>query len=313
MKEQSTNKLNLILISATALLIILAVIAYLVVRSEREKRSTYSVERFINQTPKFVFKKITFCKFVAYGKPDGTNQWLDKLDIFHISGTAELYIEMKNLTVDSTNTDYSNKKLSLVFNSPTIVPIGMDIDIPSDSIANVETIIPRRVSAEEAKAAAENVSVVTENVGMFLGGYLGFKGGSAVGGAAGDAVGKFIKHPVVKFIGGSIGSIIGGGIGAGVGAKIGGEYGKKYGYLLTENLLTDFHIAEGYSEADKEMILQNAKQLIAIELAGGNMLEDTNFSDAMQKYYEEECRKSIVIAMKNFGWEEINVEFKYSE
>ena len=307
------SKLNLILLAASALLIILAVFAYIAVRNERESRSVGSVERFINQTPKFVFKQIKFCKYVAYGKPDGTNQRLDKLDIFHISGTAELYIEMKNLSLDSANTDYSTKKLSLVFKSPTKVPIGMEIDIPDSSIVNVETITPRRVSAEEAKMAAENVSDVTENIGMFLGGYLGFKGGSAVGDAAGDAAGKFIKHPIIKLLGGTIGSVIGGGIGAGIGAKVGGDYGKKYGYILTENLLTDFHIADGHSTADKEMILQNAKQLIAIELAGGNMLEDTNFSDGMQKYYEEECRKSIIMAMKNFGWEEVNVEFKYAE
>lgn len=311
MKEKSINKLHLILLTASALLIILAVFAYIAVRNERESRSAGSVERFINQTPKFVFKEIKFCKYVAYGKPDGTNEWFDKLDIFHISGKAELYIEMKNLTVDTANTDYSSKKLSLVFNSPTKVPIGIDIDIPDSSIVNVETIIPRRVSAEEAKMAAENVSVVTEYIGMFLGGYLGLKGGEMVGGAIGDAVSTVVKHPIVKFMGGKIGNIVGGGLGAVLGAVEGSKFGKEYGYLLTENLLTDFHVAEGHTAADKEMILQNAKQLIAIELAGGNMLEDTNFSESMQKYYEEECRKSIVIAMKGLGWDEVNIEFKY--
>ena len=311
MNEQSTNKLNLILLAASALLIILAVFAYIAVRNERESRSAGDVERFIKQTPKFVFKQIKFCKYVAYGKPDGTNQWLDKLDIFHISGTAELYIEMKHLSLDTANTDYKTKKLSLVYKSPTKVPISMDIDIPSDSIVKVETIIPYRVDPEDAKVAAENVSDVTENIGMFLGGYLGFKGGSAVGEAAGETASKFIKHPIVKLMGGSFGSVIGGGIGAGIGAKFGGDFGRKYGYILTENLLTDFHIADGHTAADNEMILENARQLIAIELAGGTMLEDSNFTESLQKYYEEECEKALILAMKNLGWDDVDVEFKY--
>lgn len=305
-------KLHLALIAASALLIILAVFAYIAVRNERESRSASSVEKFINKTPKFVFKKIKFCKYVAYGKPDGTGEWTNKLDIFHISGTAELYIDLKdNLKCDSVRTNYAEKKLYLVYTSKSI-PFEIDIDIPTSDVVNVETIEPRRLDSTETKAAAEKVSVVTEVIGEVTGGYLGFKLGSAAGETLGDAVSK-IPHPIFKIASGGFGQIVGSGIGIALGTKYGGEIGKETGYLLTENLLTDFHIADGHSKADNEMILRNAKQLIAIELAGGNRFEDTDFTKSMRQYYEEECKKNIVTAMKNFGWEEVIVEFKYEE
>ena len=55
----------------------------------------------------------------------------------------------------------------------------------------------------------------------------------------------------------------------------------------------------------------NAKSLIAVELAGGDMLSEPDFDSKLQQYYQKECKKSIETAMKNFGWQKVNVEFKY--
>ena len=303
--------LRLGIILLTVLVVAYGVLSFIIDRIEREKMAQFSVAKYIEQNPKFVFKTINFSKYVAYGKPDGTNVYLDKLDVFYIIGSADLYIDMQYLTMDSAKTDYLSKDLHLIFNSPTKLPVGIDVSVPGDKFVNVETILPKRVSESEAQNAAKSVSEVTKDIGTFVGGAAGLYGGTKVGGAVGGAAGNVIPNPILKFASGFAGSIFGGGIGALAGGYFGGKTGEKYGFLITKNLLTGFHLTTGHGAGEKEQILINAKSLIAIELAGGDMFNEPEFDSKLQQYYQKECKKSIETAMKNFGWKTVNVEFKY--
>lgn len=305
------RKLRLAIILLTVLVAVYGVLSFIVDRIERKKMSQFSVAKYIEQTPKFVFKTINFYKYIAYGKPDGTNVYLDKLDVFHLTGTADLYIDMQYLTMDSAKTDYLTKELYLVYNSPTKLPIGIDVSVSGDKFVNVETIQPKRISESEAQNAAKSVSEVTKDIGTFIGGAAGMYGGTKIGGSVGGAVANAIPNPILKFASGFAGSIFGGGIGALAGGYFGGKTGEKYGFLITKNLLTGFHLTTGHGAGEKEQILMNAKSLIAVELAGGDMLSEPDFDSKLQQYYQKECKKSIETAMKNFGWQKVNVEFKY--
>jgi len=305
------RKLRLAIILLTVLVAVYGVLSFIVDRIERKKMSQFSVAKYIEQTPKFVFKTINFYKYIAYGKPDGTNVYLDKLDVFHLTGTADLYIDMQYLTMDSAKTDYLTKELYLVYNSPTKLPIGIDVSVSGDKFVNVETILPKRISESEAQNAAKSVSEVTKDIGTFIGGAAGMYGGSKIGGSVGGAAANAIPNPILKFASGFAGSIFGGGIGALAGGYFGGKTGEKYGFLITKNLLTGFHLTTGHGAGEKEQILMNAKSLIAVELAGGDMFNEPDFDSKLQQYYQKECKKSIETAMKNFGWQKVNVEFKY--
>ena len=309
--EPWQRKLRIVIIVATILVVVYGMLSFLTDRLERARMAQFSVARYVQQTPKFVFKTINFYKYIAYGKPDGTNMFLDKLDVFHITGSADLYIDMQYLAMDSSKTNYLTKELFLVFNSPTKLPICIDVNIPGDRMVNVETIDPKVISSAEASRVAEAVSIVTENAGKFLGGGGGAYLGTKLGGAVGDAVGKAIQHPIFKIAINSLGSVLGGAIGAVVGANYGGEKGREIGYVCTKNLLTGFHLTTGHGAGEKEQILMNAKSLIAIELAGGDLLFEPDFDSKLQKYYQDECKNAIETAMKNFGWKKVNVEFKY--
>lgn len=306
------KKLRFVIILLIVLVGIYGVLSVVIDRLERKKMAQFSVAKYIEQTPKFVFKTINFYKYVAYGKPDGTNVYLDKLDVFHITGSADLYIDMQYLTMDSAKTDYLSKELYLVYNSPTKLPIGITVNVPGDKFVNVETIIPKRISESEAQNAAKSVSEVTKDIGTFVGGATGLYGGAKVGGVVGGAAGNAIPIPILKFASGFAGSIFGGGIGTFAGSHFGGKVGEKYGFLVTKNLLTGFHLTSGHGAGEKEQILMSAKSLIAVELAGGDMFNEPEFDSKLQQYYQKECKKSIETAMKNFGWKTVNVEFKYS-
>lgn len=309
--EPWQRKLRIVIIIATILVVVYGVLSFVTDRLERARMSQFSVARYVQQTPKFVFKTINFYKYIAYGKPDGTNMFLEKLDVFHITGSADLYIDMQYLTMDSSKTNYLTKELYLVFNSPTKLPICIDVNIPGDRMVNVETIDPKVISSTEACRVADDVSKVTEDIGTFIGGVGGAYLGTQLGGTTGSAAATAIPNPIFKFLVSGLGSIFGGGIGAAVGAHYGGEKGREIGYVCTKNLLTGFHLTTGHGAGEKEQILMNAKSLIAIELAGGDMLFEPDFDSKLQKYYQEECKKAIEIAMKNFGWKKVNVEFKY--
>lgn len=288
LKTQYTRKqkISIWIASLIALLIVAFGIGLWMVNSiEKKKMAAFNIEKYITQNPKLVFKTIKFNKLVVHGKPNGTNEHLDKLNIYHLTGDADLYIDMNCLSMDSAQTDYVQKKLYLVFNSPSKIPISVDVNIPSSNYTLIEEIEPEPISEEEAKVATTSVSIITGGIGALIGGKLG--------GSIGTTFGKLGKY-----------------IGAGIGSASGGVAAGSAGYIATKNFVMGMDLTDNDLE-DKENILQTSKALIALEVMGGNVLSEPDYDSRLQKYYQSECERQLKEIMKIFGWQEVYIQFNY--
>ncbi|MBS5551840.1 MAG: hypothetical protein KHX53_07310 [Bacteroides sp.] len=287
-KYTKKQKISIWTISVLSLLILAFCIGALVVNNiEKKKMSAFDIKKYVTQNPKLIFKTIKFSKFIVHGKPNGTERHLDKLNMFHIKGDADLYINMTNLHLDFLKTDYVRKELSLVYNSESLFPVSVDVNIPSSGYTQVEEIMPDTITTEEAEKVARPAAVVTGGVGGLIGGVLGSKIGKLFG-------------PWGKWIG------------AGSGAAIGTTAGATAGYVYTKNFLAGLQLASNDWE-DKENVIDASKALVALEIMGGNTLSEPDYDSKLQEYYQEECKKQITDIMKSFGWKEVNITFNYKK
>lgn len=287
-KYTKKQKISIWTISVLSLLILAFCIGALVVNNiEKKKMSAFDIKKYVTQNPKLIFKTIKFSKFIVHGKPNGTERHLDKLNMFHIKGDADLYINMTNLHLDFLKTDYVRKELSLVYNSESLFPVSVDVNIPSSGYTQVEEIMPDTITTEEAEKVARPAAVVTGGVGGLIGGVLGSKIGKLFG-------------PWGKWIG------------AGSGAAIGTTAGATAGYVYTRNFLAGLQLASNDWE-DKENVIDASKALVALEIMGGNTLSEPDYDPKLQEYYQEECKKQITDIMKSFGWKEVNITFNYKK
>lgn len=290
LKNKYTKKQKISIWGASVIALLIVVFgigAWMVNQIEKKKMEAFNIGEYVKQNPKLVFKTIQFSKLVIHGKPDGTNEHLDKLNILHLKGEADLYIDLSYLSVDTVNTDYTRKSLFLVYNSPTRIPVSVDVDIPSGNYTLVEEIEPTPITEKDAKAIAKPIGFIAGGIGAYIGGDFGSKLGGVFG-------------KVAKIIGGAAGSISGAAV-AGRGA-----------YLYTKNFLMDLNLTNNKME-DKENIIHASKGLIALEIMGGNLLSEPDYDSKLQKYYEAECERQLIEIMKTFGWQNVYVKFNYKQ
>lgn len=259
--------------------------ALIVNNIEKQKMAGFNIEKYVNQNPKLVFKTIQFSKLVVHGKPDGTNEHLDKLNIMHLNGKADLYIDLNYLKIDSAHTDFLEKKLCLTYYTPYKFPVSIDVDIPSGNYTLVEEIEPVPISEREAEAIAKPVGIIAGGIGGLIGGNIGSKLGNAL------SPGK-----LGKFIGGVAGTATGTAV-AGMG-----------GYVYTKEFLMGLNLT-GNELEDKENIINASKGLIALEIMGGNLLSEPDYESKLQLYYQSECKRQLIEIMKTFGWQTVEVKF----
>ena len=286
-------------------IVVFGIGAWMVNSIEKKKMDKFNIEEYIKQNPKLIFKTIQFSKLIIHGKPNGTNEHLDKLNILHLKGEADLYIDVNFLRIDSTQTDFLKKELYLIYDSPSQIPISVDVNIPSGNYTLIEEIEPTPISEEKAKAIAKPISWISGGIGALIGGKFGGTLGSTFGGRLG------------KFIGSSVGMVSG----AASAATAGYVYTKEFfmGLELTNNelkerasdLLKQLNSLGDNAQEEKESIIQASKSLIALEIMGGNMLSEPDYDSKLQKYYQAECERQIKEIMKSFGWQEVYVKFNY--
>lgn len=289
LKNKYTKKQRLSIWGASiiALLIIFfGAGAWAVNNIEKKKMAAFNIENYVEKNPKLVFKTVQFSKFIVHGKPDGTNEHLDKLNILHLKGNADLYIDMNCLKVDSAHTDFLQKRLCLIYNSSSKFPVSVDVNIPSGDYTLVEEIEPVPISEIEAEAIAKPVGIIAGGIGALIGG----KVGSKLGG---------VLSPI-----GKLGKFIGGGVGAATGAAVAGGGG----YVYTKDFLMGLNLT-GNELEDKENIIHASKGLIALEIMGGNLLSEPDYESKLQQYYQSECKRQLIEIMKTFGWQKIEVKF----
>ena len=120
--------------------------------------------------------------------------------------------------------------------------------------------------------------------------------GVLAGGALGNSIGK-----LGGFKGQIIGALAGGVVGAGTSGSV--------AYVKTKNFLTGLQLSDN-TEKDQIELEKKAKELIAVELLGGDMWYKPDYDNSIMTYYKEECTKQIESIMQGFGWKEVVVEFK---
>ena len=284
-KKKFPLKFTLTSVTIIILLASLFVLGVMAIDSiERKKMESNNIEDFIKGNPKLVFKKIDFSKFVIVGKPDKTHKYFDKLTVAHLKGSADLYIELKYLTIIEERTDYISKRVTLSYNCPTKYPVSIDVNIPTKGFTDIESIEGTPISDEEAANYATYASLGAGTMGALAGGSLG------------NSIGK-----MGGFKGKIIGSLVGGFVGAGASGGV--------TYVKTKNFLTGLQLS-GNTEKDKIELENKAKELIAVELLGGDMWYKPDYDNSIMAYYKEECTKQIESIMQGFGWKEVFVEFK---
>lgn len=100
LKNKYTKKQRFSIFAAALIAICIVVFgigAWMVNSIEKKKMDKFNIEKYIKQNPKLIFKTIQFSKLIIHGKPNGTNEHLDKLNILHLKGEADLYIDVNFL------------------------------------------------------------------------------------------------------------------------------------------------------------------------------------------------------------------------
>lgn len=187
-KRTKGERISLYTVCVLTLLVLMFLGAGLIINHvEKKKMEKFNIEKYVVDNPRLVFKTISFSKYIVHGTPNGTNTHLDKLNIFHVTGDADLYIEMNHLDLIEEETDYIQKKIVLAYNCPTKYPVSVDINIPSGAYNEVEAISPEPITEKEANKFAGKTAIVGGVFGTLIGGKIAGWKGALVTGAASTA------------------------------------------------------------------------------------------------------------------------------
>lgn len=242
------------------------------------------------ESPVLVFKEVDFYKYLIRGKPVDTNAYLDELQIFLVKGKADFGFDLSCVSINEMKTNYVTRTLVLEHKSSSFFPIFVDVQIPSANIKEVKTILPQKVSEEEANKTAKTVGVLSAGAGGIFTGMAASKVSSA-----------FTLNPIKKLATGATVGILGG---AGLGAA---------SYVMTKNFLMELDLV-GNLASQREIMLDNAKVLIALELLGdcNNVNTEAALED-WEKILVEKYQHELVITLedffKPFGWKNVELEF----
>ena len=239
--------------------------------------SRFDLQSFIEQKPTLIFKRVEFSKFIIHGSAAGTSGYTDRLNVFHIKGSADFEFDLSRLSVDKEQSDYALKKLVLRYKEGDSLPLLVNVNIAPENVTLIHEIVPKPISRESAQKVAKVAAIPASGVGALLGGKIGA---------------EVVKIPV-------LGGIMGGALG---GALAGGG-----SYIATRNFLTGFSLASN-TLGDKERILNQVKPLIALELIGGSMLTGESWREEVQRYYWRMFERQLEKIMReHFGFERVEI------
>lgn len=280
MKEKIIIVISLFVIIIAVFLTVSGIYNYLYLKSGY---SYDYIEKYIEQSPELIFKKINFNKYFAFGKPEGVNSFFEKLYLYYVSGDAVFKIPLKNLSVDRKKTDLASKVVYLNVSEKDFIRI--DVNIPVEGIKMAYEIKPKGITGDEA----EKISSVVSPIGGVLGAWIGAKLGSSVGSVFGIPG---------KLIGG-----IGGGAAAGAGA-----------YIATNNFVvnasTDFSF-EGNKFGEQEELFSQIKNVVSLELMGEKEIISTDdWEEKIIDYYKKEAEKSLSEFFRLLGFDKTVITYR---
>ena len=246
----------------------------------------FNMGEIVKNNPKLVFKRAEFYKYIVVGTSDDANQHFNKLDLYHVKGSADFQFDISGLVIDEDKTDYVCRVLCLRYAGKDRANFPLEVDVNIDP-KNVYPIPmdekPEAVSKETAKAIGKVAAVPL----ALVGGVVGAKVGSSVGGS------------MVPFWG----NIIGGSLG-GLSAAGAAGYGT---YVMTSNFFTGLR-SKGLTLGQKDRIIESSKPLIALELMGANFLSSDSWAEDIKKYYLGEFKETLQKLFGSYGWKEIQIE-----
>lgn len=260
--------------------------------------------KYIEDNPRFVFKTISFRKYLAQGTKNEINPKLFRLQVYQVKATGKYFIDMKNISVNEGKTDAHKKELYLIYKSSTYLPVSVDIDIKQDDIFPIEQIDTEPIKDNEAKKIANDVSIIAGGIGALVGIEIGSELGGSIGEIGGTLSGNPVGSKLYKIGGKAAGGAIGGLL-LGLGAK-------HTVYDFSKNYLVGKHLANGYSISQQEEFLVDAKEIMAAEMLNMNVYS-TEALGKLRKSYEKEISEQITKVAKSLGWEKVDVQFDYKK
>ena len=247
-KRTKGERISLYTVCVLTLLVLMFLGAGLIINQiEKRKMEKFNIEKYVVDNPRLVFKTISFSKYIVHGTPNGTNTHLDKLNIFHVTGDADLYIEMNHLDLIEEETDYIQKKIVLAYNCPTKYPVSVDINIPSGAYNEVETISSEPITEKEANKFAGKTAIV----------------------------------------GGVFGTLIGGKVAGWKGALVTGAVTSAATYITTKNFVMNLSLPQNTVSAQEELLMRAQELIALEVMGGSLLYEPNSDSKLMNYYENE--------------------------
>jgi len=290
-KESRSGKMNWKVIGISGMFIVSILVFVLTGYSGwvywqcKSQFSSFDMAKFIQDNPRYVFKKATFYKYVIYGSPDSAHKYFRRLNIYHVKGTADFQFDMTGIAIDKDRTDFVGKVLGLRYTKGEL-PLEVDVNIKPEDIYSVpESEDPEPMSLTDAQTIAKCVSVPAALVG-------------AAGGAkVGSLIGASISSYPGKFFGGILG-MLGGGAATGATA-----------YVLTSKFLAGLQLKSAQTLGNQDEIIEASKPLIALELMGAGMMSSDSWNVDVKKYYQKEFERNLQNLFKSFGWKKVVISY----
>jgi len=288
-KEFRTGKLNWKAIGVSTMLIfsIVALVftgySVWIYTQCKSQFSSFDMAKFIQDHPRYVFKKATFYKYVISGSPDSAHRYFKRLNIYHVKGTADFQFDMTGIAIDKKQTDVVGKVLYLRYTKGEL-PLEVDVNIRPEDIYHVPVDeVPEPMSKEDAQRIAKCVSVPAALIGA--------AGGTKIGSLIGGGI---FSYPG-RFFGGILG-MVGGGAATGATA-----------YVITSKFLAGLRLKSVQTLGGQERIIEASKPLIALELMGAGMFSSDSWDTEVKKYYQKEFERNLQSLFKSFGWKQVKV------
>lgn len=245
-----------------------------------------------NDCPVLVFNSVDFFKYIIRGKPQGTNEYLDELEVYLVKGSADFGFDFSKITFDKQKTNIINRTLVINYYYDTYFPIFADIKINAEDVTLVKNILPQKISIEDANKTAKVVATVTG----------GISGGTAalLGGKIG---GMFALSPIKKVVSGLVPGIITTSV---VAAS---------SYVMTKNFLQEYSLPVS-TVADREVLIENSKTLIALELLAQNNIHSAIDQITLNQWeqliidkYKSQIEAALQNFFNNYGWKTVTINF----
>jgi len=276
--------------SLAAPLLITLAIFFIYRNSILDENNFVDFETYIQESPRLVYAKIDFLKYLIYGRPPGVNDSFEQLEVYHVKGTANMYINLESVSI--VETEPLTRSISLEVDRRSLYEI--DLDISQADINLIESL----ESDPLPEATVEILSKTAGGAAGIAGGWIG----SIAGSAAGTAIGT------------SVGGAGGGAIGKIAGGVLGGAGGAGGAYLATSKFVRGFlsdYDAVDSTFGQREEILEQGRELIAADLLFEQLpVSRSNDAESAVDYFSEQAKVKLKELFTALGWKQVSVDLR---